>query len=786
MLIERIDIESFGKLKIVPLQINNRINVFYGSNESGKSMIAAFIKFMFYGYQGNKDSRLCENERRLYTPWDTNKVAGSMIVHFKDRKYQIIREYSERERTRIIDLSTNIAVQTEEEPGEFFFKMSEEVFTKTAFLKQFDTSDVGGENLAGMIQNIMFTADEDLNTQKTLQRLKDAKDKLLSDDKADGMIVKLTNTCEGLKNSFTDSVNDQRELLQMEGVIKGIEEQMQANNAKKNELQDELENYKAYHASQELQKIQNVRKQTMNLKEAAERTVERYAHINDELGTVFVPDMDYSRKLMEMASQISEKKEKLQSAVEQRNISLAKYNDISEKNTSFKIIEAAGGIEDIGEEYAKMKNSAGIAGVLKTASIILSVFLAVVAATVYFMNVFDLFGNIIIFALPVLSSAGIPLFASSEKRKKIEIEEFYKSFDFNTENDFAYVLDDYPDTEAQLMILKDDLEMCENTVLERETAFDEIYTSARELLLKWNRTPESDEKKADDFIKYANMASEAAEEIQKSRHMYEQYKTRLDSMLENIDERELKRLAAVARKPNADEKHLARELDFVIKKNESMHAKEHEIGKNIAMVSAKLPDPVILQSQIEFLNDKIEDLTTKQNALSLAIDTLVQSCSELRNSIAPRLSEAAGNAFKLITGGRYENLFVDKNLELDINDTANELKRSIEYLSGGTRDAAYLCLRMALLDILFDSEMPPLICDESFANLDSSRLENLMKVLTALSRKTQIFIFTCHERETNMFKNNTDAMIFSMNTNTNTNTNTNPNAHMNMNANANM
>ncbi|MCL2772194.1 MAG: AAA family ATPase [Oscillospiraceae bacterium] len=753
MLIERIDIESFGKLKAMSIPINNRINIFYGPNESGKSMIAAFIKFMFYGYQGNKDSKLSENEKKLYTPWDTNKVAGSIIVHFKDRKYQIEREYSERERTRIIDLSTNIAVQTDEEPGMFFFKMSEDVFTKTAFLKQFETSEIGGENLAGMIQNIMFTADEDMNTQKTLQRLKDAKNILLSEDKNTGMILTLSKKCDGLITSLGDSVKDQKELLQMEGTIKDLEEKMLTNNAKKNELQDELENYKSYNASQELQKIENARKQTMNLKEALDRVIER--HSNGD----FTPDIEFSRQLLHIASKVSEKKEKLRSAVEQRNMSLVKYNECAERNKNFKIIEAAGGVDEIGEEYTKLKNSSGLFSALKIIFAV-STAVGILGAIGLYFSIAN--HNLAVTAIPAVFAVLTGVFANLEGKKKSETDEFYKSFDFENESDFAYVLDDYPDTDAQLTILQDDLDACENTVLETEKVFDETYAQARELLLKWNRTPESDDKSAEDFIKYASAAAEAAEEIQKAQSIYEQYKAKLDLMLEGIDEKSLRRSAAVARKPNYDEKDISKQLDFIIKANEHMHAKENEIGKNIAMVSAKLSDPVIMQSQIEFLEDKINDLTLKQNALELAIDTLTQSCSELRNSFAPRLSESAGNTFKMIMGGKYEDLFVDKNLEMNIDDNANTIKRRIEYLSGGTRDAAYLCLRMALIDLLFENEMPPFICDESFSNLDSLRLENLMKIFNALSKKTQIYIFTCHEREMQMFKNNTEVKIWSV------------------------
>ena len=759
MLIERIDIESFGKLKNVHIAINNRINVFYGANESGKSTIAAFIKFMFFGCAGAKNNKIDDNEKKLYTPWDANKIAGSLIVHYKDRKYKIEREYSEAENTRIIDLSTNTSLQEVGQPGEFFFRMSEEAFSKTAFLKQLDPAEIGGENLSVMIHNILFTADEDLNTQKTLQRLIDAKNILLSEDKTMGTIYTLEKRRADLDGKFEASRNEQRELLKIEGNIKELEEKMLVNNAKRNEFADELENYRAYNARQELNKIEVARKQAETLKQAELKVIEKHAH-ND-----FVPTMEFSRSLMECAKQVAEKKEKLRLSAEQHNISLIKYNDCDEKNKNFKIIENAGGIEEIGGEYIRKKNRARRFKTLKVSSAVLSV-LALAGGTGLYL--LDIFTNITVMAAAALVFVIFgAAFTFAEKRAKLAIVEYYEMFDFKTESDFAYVLDDYPDTEAQLSILQNDLDKCGADVLEKEKAFDESYSAARELLLKWNRTPESDDKKAEDFIKYAKLASEAAEEIQKAQAIYEQYKQKVDLMLEGVDERALRKLAAAARKPNYDENHIVRQLGFLDEANRKMRAQGNEHSKNLS--PAKLPDPVILQSQIKFLDSKIEELTVKQNALALAIDTLAYSCAELRNSVSPALSSAAGESFKLITGNKYEELFVGSNLEMIFEDAA-ALRRSVDYLSAGTRDAAYLCLRMALLDLLFESEMPPLICDESFLRLDSSRLENLTKVLGALSRKTQIFLFTCHERELNFFNSmrdidgRFDTAVLTMNT----------------------
>jgi energy-coupling factor transporter ATP-binding protein EcfA2 len=759
MLIERIDIESFGPLKNFHVTTtNSRINVFYGSNESGKSTVAAFIKFMFFGYAGADLQELGKNEKKLYTPWTTNKVAGSIIVHCRDRKYKIEREYSDaaRERTRIIDLSTNITLQNTEEPGEFFFKMNEEVFTKTAFLKQFGTSEIGGDDLAAMIQNILFTADEDVNTQKTLGRLGEAKNRLIGEEgegasaAGTGIITALAGRTAGLKNSFENSVNDQKELMRMEGMIKDLEEKMLTNNAKKNELTDELENYRAYNASQELQKIEGARRQADMLGESAEKTVAKYSHGD------FIPTMEFSRRLLDASEQVREKKEKLEANKEQRNMSLKKYNECIEKNKSFKIIENAGGTDEVGEEYINLKKSAQALRILKTVCLIMLFLSAGGAAALYF---FDIFKNLFMFGFAPLFFGGTLLLIFAGKNKRIEIEEFYKQFEFETEGEFAAVLDDYPDTEAQIEILKRDLDEYENIVLDSEKEFDGIYSGARDLLLQWNRTPESDDKSHGDFIKYSKLALDAAEEIQKAQSLYGQFKTKLDAMLEANDERSLRNLAAAARKPNYDEKQIARELEFLSKTTESLREKENDIGKNIAAISAKLPDPVILKSQIMFLEEKTDELTTKHNALKLAIDTLVYSCNELKNSIAPRLSELAGSLFRTITGEKYEDLIADRSLGLEITD--DNLKKRAEHFSAGTRDAAYLCLRMALLELLFDEEMPPLICDEPFQRIDSRRLENMLKVIFEMSRKTQVFIFTCHEREANMLRK-IDANIMTM------------------------
>ena len=74
-------------------------------------------------------------------------------------------------------------------------------------------------------------------------------------------------------------------------------------------------------------------------------------------------------------------------------------------------------------------------------------------------------------------------------------------------------------------------------------------------------------------------------------------------------------------------------------------------------------------------------------------------------------------------------------------------RRSIDFLSGGTRDLSYVSLRMALIDMLY-GERPPVCFDESFAHQDNVRAKSMMKALKKLSDDgQQSFVFTCRERE---------------------------------------
>jgi uncharacterized protein YhaN len=73
---------------------------------------------------------------------------------------------------------------------------------------------------------------------------------------------------------------------------------------------------------------------------------------------------------------------------------------------------------------------------------------------------------------------------------------------------------------------------------------------------------------------------------------------------------------------------------------------------------------------------------------------------------------------------------------------AGTWKDTVE-LSQGTSDQLYLCLRLALLDVLTADRKAPLFLDEPFAHLDDHRRRNMLSLLSGAARDRQIVLFTC-------------------------------------------
>ena len=146
-------------------------------------------------------------------------------------------------------------------------------------------------------------------------------------------------------------------------------------------------------------------------------------------------------------------------------------------------------------------------------------------------------------------------------------------------------------------------------------------------------------------------------------------------------------------------------------------------------------------------NDRIHDEIV---AIDLAHETMADLSSSIRDSFGLYLNKEASQYITGITGGIYDSMSIDENLNVFLNTKTKLVP--LENVSSGTMDQVYLALRLAAAKLLQGSGSGfPLIFDDSFTQYDDERLKTALEWL-ASAYGGQIIIFTCHRREAQMLR----------------------------------
>lgn len=169
----------------------------------------------------------------------------------------------------------------------------------------------------------------------------------------------------------------------------------------------------------------------------------------------------------------------------------------------------------------------------------------------------------------------------------------------------------------------------------------------------------------------------------------------------------------------------------------------------------KLDRLAYCKDQAESLKQVLEEnerIRQEVTAIDLALDTMTELSSTIRDSFGLYLNKTASGLIDGISGGIYNSMSVDENLNVFINTRTKLIP--VEQVSSGAMDQIYLALRLAAAKLIQtkDGQMP-LIFDDSFVLYDDERLRTALKWLTN-TFDNQIIIFTCHKREAQMLTSN--------------------------------
>ncbi len=281
----------------------------------------------------------------------------------------------------------------------------------------------------------------------------------------------------------------------------------------------------------------------------------------------------------------------------------------------------------------------------------------------------------------------------------------------------------------------------------------------------------------------------------------ESFRTHMDELLRAEEELETHRttlaeVSAELQNLSNDERRYDVELQ---KQNEKQTELE---GKLQHLANVKNRAEMLKQTLDE--NDAI---STEIDAINLAAETMTDLQSSIQSSFGHYLNKEAGELIAGITGGVYDSMWIDQNLDIFMNTPGKIVP--IEDVSSGTMDQIYLALRLAAARLIqgdtgagasagvagqagasasaagqvgasasastgaagqagagagastgaADAQTSaasgsagavetrlPLIFDDSFAMYDEQRLASALRYITEIHHG-QILLFTCHTRE---------------------------------------
>ncbi len=145
---------------------------------------------------------------------------------------------------------------------------------------------------------------------------------------------------------------------------------------------------------------------------------------------------------------------------------------------------------------------------------------------------------------------------------------------------------------------------------------------------------------------------------------------------------------------------------------------------------------------IDSQREKRELLMQRSLVLEKTIELLKTAKNELSKKYAGSISGAFEKYSELFFGERSSEFLIGSDLSLAVNREG--MARAANQFSEGQRSVMDVCLRLSLVDAMFEKEKPFILLDDPFASLDEQNFEKAANLIKSICGEIQIIYFTCH------------------------------------------
>ena len=622
-------IENFGKLSNYDYDFQDGINIIKAENGFGKTTFASFIKAMFYGLEGKRNTKVLI-DRKKYEPWQGGKFGGNIEFELQGKKYKLERFFEKKEADdifKLYDLSTNLETNDfSQNIGEEIFKLDKEAYERSSFISGQNMETSMNDSINAKLGNILESENDVNSSEKALKTLDDA--------------IKFYK-----KTGGRGEINEA--------------------SLKKSQLEQKLEESKINEKNLEERKIafEKLKKQISEKIELQEKYRKDLHTINEETAKKAKQEQ---YKLLK--SQLDESKNKLQE-FENKN----KENfDLQEK------------IEYNKNKLEKLENKIfNIESKIKTNKkicltfMVIAIILAVISLVLYLKKITVV--GIILAGCCLISAVIFVAFSFIIAKTK-------------------GILENKNQEKENLETMSKTL----NSIMEKQQLENESELS----------------KLSNDY----NTKTQNFELFEKQNNIQEL-------------------ISYVPSNITTNKEEIEQNLNTLNKEINTLNDEKNYIQNYIENLEATL-DTFELENEIDEIASKIEEMQENLNILEKTKKYLNIAKEQFSSHYLKGMQDSFIKNLEIINGSKIE-VNLDVNLNAEVNENGSNKK--IDFLSTGYKDLIYICMRLSLIDSLFEEEKPFIILDDPFVNLDEEKIENAMKLIKAKAEEYQIIYFVCHE-----------------------------------------
>lgn len=733
MKIIRLDLISFGRFNNYTIELEDKFNLIYGLNESGKTTISKFIEGVFYGFVKPYLKRTVYTEDyEKYRPWKNENYEGSILVEKDGKRYVIYRNFKEKYFNIFNETTGNNETNLDDYnpdnlsfPGEYFFKMPSDIFKSTVFsnLKELDVENKNITSIVDMLLNSSNSQNDTVSFKQALVKLEKMKSNIgtkLSKTKPMGSLYQNKLDLEDEIKSINKEKKEYEDCLAKLNEYKIRHEKLLLNKEK-------LENL---HKQNDLEKIEDAKNYKMQILKEKASLLDRVSSISyiNEIEEDDVNELEEQNQFLDANrirfNDLSKQKKLIGQDYYQLKAKISNYQTI--KDYIFEIND----LNEKSKANSKLKIKLTIIGIISALIIAGVIYILAGSSKIVITPILFVFYYILLSLILKFKTISYNRQLNKILQKVNQITNMRYESLTDVINDFKY------DTDMDRSV--NYLNNLEEKLNDIDSELDSILYEDENCKSKINNILSSSGKlkniDVEDYrrkkIEYEQLISRISDKDDQLKKISSEYDFSIllndfhDKTIQ-FDENEIK-----------DINVLDHEIDESIKENAKLFERTKMLENSVNLLIEK-------EEKLLDINEQIENYEKEIESIELAMDLINKSINKLHKNFIPRINKKVSEMMAYSTKDR-DRFRVDENLDVSVYDGVKFYEQ--KYLSSGTFDLLSIFIRISVLEELMGLDYL-MILDDCFVQLDDVRYKKCLDLLFKISNNSQVILFSCQKRD---------------------------------------